>query len=51
VIVMNRNALRLLRQSRSAYSPTGAPPPIPAEVFGIPIVVTDQIVSTEAVEV
>jgi hypothetical protein len=50
VIVMNRNALRLLRQSRSAYSPTGAPAPIPAEVFGIPIVVTDQIVSTEAVE-
>ena len=51
VIVMNRNALRLLRQSRSAYSPTGAPAPIPAEVFGIPIVVTDQITSTEAVEV
>jgi hypothetical protein len=51
VIVMNRNALRLLRQSRSAYSPTGAPAPIPQEVFGIPIIVTDQIVSTEAVEV
>jgi hypothetical protein len=51
VIVMNRNALRLLRQSRSAYSPTGAPAPIPAEVFGIPIIVTDQILSTEAVEV
>lgn len=51
VCVMNRNALRLLRQSRSAYSPTGAPAPIPQEVFGIPIVVTDQIVSTEAVEV
>ena len=51
VIVMNRNALRLLRQSRSAYSPTGMPPPFPTEAFGIPIVVTDQIVSTEAVEV
>lgn len=50
VIAMNRNALRLLRQSRSAYSPTGAPAPFPSEAFGIPIVVTDQIVSTEAVE-
>lgn len=50
VIVMNRNALRLLRQSRSSYSPTGAPPPFPTEAFGIQIVVSDQIVSTEAVE-
>jgi hypothetical protein len=50
VIAMNRNALRLLRQCRSAYSPTGAPAPFPAEAFGIPIVVTDQILSTEAVE-
>lgn len=50
LIAMNRNALRLLRQSRSAYSPTGAPAPFPAEAFGIPIVVTDQILSTEAVE-
>jgi hypothetical protein len=47
---MNRNALRLLRQCRSAYSPTGAPAPFPTEAFGIPIVVTDQILSTEAVE-
>lgn len=51
VIVMNRNALRLLRQSRTATNATGAPAPRPTEVEGIPIVVTDQIVSTEAVEV
>ena len=51
VIVMNRNALRLLRQSRTATNATGAPAPIPREVEGIPIIVTDQIVSTEAVEV
>jgi len=50
VVVMNRDALRLLRQSRSAYSPTGAPAPFPTEVFGIPIVVTDQLLSTESVE-
>jgi len=50
VVAMNRNALRLLRQSRSSYSPTGAPAPFPTEAFGIPIVVTDQILSTEAVE-
>lgn len=50
VIVMNRKSLKLLRKSRSSYSPTGAPPPIPTEVFGIPIIVTDAITSTEAVE-
>ena len=50
VITMNRNALRLLRQSRTATNPTGFPAPRPVEVEGIPIVVTDQIVSTEAVE-
>jgi len=51
LIVMNRNALRLLRQSRTSVNATGAPAPRPVEVEGIPIVVTDQIVSTEAVEV
>lgn len=50
VIVMNRDALRLLRQSRTATNPTGAPAPRPTEVEGIPIVVTDALVSTEAVE-
>ena len=50
-IVMNRNALRLLRQSRTAVNATGAPAPMPVDVEGIPIIVTDQIVSTEAVEV
>jgi len=50
VIVMNRDALRLLRQSRTATNPTGAPAPRPTEVEGIPIVVTDGLVSTEAVE-
>jgi len=51
VVAMNRNALRLLRQSRSSYSVTGAPAPFPTEAFGIPIVVSDQILSTEAVEI
>lgn len=50
VIVMNRNALRLLRQSRTSTNATGAPAPRPIDVEGIPIVVTDQILSTEAVE-
>jgi len=49
MIVMNRNALRLLRQSRTSVNATGAPAPRPTEVEGIPIVVTDQIDSTEAV--
>lgn len=50
VIVMNRDALRLLRQSRTAVNPTGAPAMLPTDLDGIPIIVTDQIVSTEAVE-
>ena len=51
MICMNRDALRMLRQSRTAVNPTGSPAPRPTEVDGIPIIVTDQIKSTEAVEV
>ena len=47
-VVMNRNALRLLRQSRTATNATGAPAPRPTEVEGTPIVVTDGITSTES---
>lgn len=46
-IVMNRDALRLLRQSRTATNATGAPAPRPTEVEGLPIIVTDSIKSTE----
>ncbi len=48
-ICMNRPALKLLRASRTATNATGAPAPRPTEVEGIPIIATDQIVSTEAV--
>ena len=47
-IAMNRNALRLLRNSRTAVNATGAPAPRPTEVEGIPIIVTDAITSSEA---
>ena len=50
MICMNRAALRMLRQSRTSVNPTGSPAPRPTEVDGIPIIVTDQIKSTEAVE-
>ena len=49
VIVMNRKALKLLRASRTAVNPTGAPAPRPTEVDGIPIVATDAVVSTEKI--
>lgn len=49
LVVMNRNTLRLLRQSRTSVNATGAPAPRPMDVDGIPIVVTDAITSTEAV--
>ena len=46
-IVMNRRSLGQLQRSRTATNPTGAPAPFPQEAFGVPIVVTDQINSTE----
>lgn len=49
VIAMNRQSQEQLRASRTTYSPTGMPAPMPEEVFGIPIVVTDQISSAEAI--
>jgi hypothetical protein len=46
-LVMNRRSLRQLQASRTATNSTGAPAPFPTEAFGIPIVVTDAIGSTE----
>ena len=51
VICMNRNAQLLLWASRTAVSSTGAPALTPVDFMGIPIVITDQISSAEAVEV
>lgn len=47
-VVMNRRSLGQLQRSRTATNPTGAPAPFPQEAFGVPIVVTDQLSSTEA---
>lgn len=48
-IVMNRRSRRQLRDSRTTYSPTGSPAVNPIEFDGVPIYVTDSILSTEAV--
>lgn len=45
--VLNRRSLKQLQQSRTATNATGAPAPFPTEAFGIPIIVTDAISSTE----
>lgn len=50
VIVMNRRSLRQLQDSRTATNSTGAPAPFPTEAFGYPILVTDQLSTTEALE-
>ncbi len=47
-IVCNRRSLGQLQASRTATNITGAPAPFPADAFGVPIIVTDSIVSTEA---
>ncbi len=46
-IAMNRRSLMQLQKSRTATNSTGAPAPFPTESFGIPIVVTDALLSTE----
>ena len=49
VLAMNSVAIGQLQASRTATSPTGAPAPFPTDYNGIPIIVTDVIVNTEAV--
>ena len=46
-MVMNRDVLELLRASRTATSATGAPAENPASIFGVPVLVTDQLTSSE----
>jgi hypothetical protein len=50
VIACSRRSLEQLRASRTATNATGAPAPRPTEVEGIPIIQTDAIVDTEALE-
>lgn len=47
LMAMNRRSLEQLRKSRTATNATGAPAPIPTDAFGVPIVSTDSILSTE----
>lgn len=47
-VVMNKRSQEQLRASRTATNATGAPAPIPEDVFQIPIVTTDAIGNTEA---
>jgi len=47
-IVANRRSLMQLQRSRTATNSTGAPAPFPTESFGVPIIVTDSLSSTEA---
>ena len=47
--LMSRQSNRLLKNSRTATTPTGAPAPWPTDSDGIRIQVTDSILNTEAV--
>lgn len=47
-LVMSRRSRGQLQRSRTTYSPTGEPAPIPEEAFGVKIVVTDSQSDTEA---
>tara|TARA_R110002020_G_scaffold368536_5_gene580369 strand:- start:5350 stop:6288 length:939 start_codon:yes stop_codon:yes gene_type:complete len=51
LMIMNRRSQFQLRASRTATSATGAPAPMVEEVAGVPVVTTDAILSTEALEV
>lgn len=48
VIYMTRRSRGMLQRSRTTYSPTGAPAPLPQEYEGIPIVITDGITDLES---
>lgn len=47
-LVMNRQSQMQLQSSRTATTTTGAPAPFPMESFGVPIVISDQLLITEA---
>jgi hypothetical protein len=49
-LAMSRRSLMQLQKSRTATNPTGSPAPFPTESFGVPIIVSDQISNTEALE-
>ena len=51
MIVMNRGAQESLRGTRTATNIVGAPAPNVMEVAGIPVITTDALTQTEAVEV
>jgi hypothetical protein len=46
--VMSRSARAQLQKSRTAYSPTGTPAPMPTEVEGVPIVISEHVKLDEA---
>lgn len=46
-LLMSRRSLKQLQQSRTATSPSGAPAPYPMESFGVPIIVSDNVMDTE----
>jgi len=48
VFFMSRRSQFQLQNSRTATNATGAPAPVPAEAFGVPIAPTDAILDTEA---
>ena len=47
-IAMSRRSRGQLQRSRTTYSPTGAPAPVPVEYEDIPIVAAESITNTEA---
>ncbi|MEZ6068275.1 MAG: hypothetical protein R3B90_21750 [Planctomycetaceae bacterium] len=49
-LLMSGRSQEQLRKSRTATNATGAPAPLPTEAFGIPIIPTDNILDTEAIE-
>ncbi len=47
-LVMSRRSLAQLQQSRTSYSPSGAPAEIPSSSFNTPIIVADSVGDTDA---
>lgn len=49
-IFMSRRSQKQLRKSRTATTTNGAPVPLPTDYDGIPFIITDSILNTDAIE-
>lgn len=48
-VVMSRRSRYQIQTSRTAVNPTGAPAPIPTDLFGVPVIVSEAVSNAETI--